>query len=85
MAEPGQLPYPRIPPSYPGIDHCSACNAFWAIGTDSPAATGYCLRYPPVALFGSHFRQPGEGVPIAESFFPIVLAGWWCREYQAAP
>lgn len=68
-----------MPPTYPGTDHCSMCNAYWPLeGQD----VGYCLRYPPQVRFGSHVKQPGDDVPRAESFYPVVEAGWWCREFK---
>ena len=73
---------PKLPPVYPGEDHCSVCNAFWPIGEEQSPASGYCLRYPPQVRFGTYYGQPGDNIPTAESYYPEVLAGWWCREFQ---
>lgn len=67
----------KIPPTFPGQDHCSACNAYWQLDDEH----GYCLRYPPVVTMGTHVDQPGDNVPQAESLYPEVKAGWWCREF----
>lgn len=73
------------PPDVGRPEKCSLCNAFSPLNADSPALEGFCMRYPPVPRFGSYVGQPGPGVPQVESYFPVVDAGWWCREFSSTP
>ena len=54
------------------VERCWTCKFFNPQGLVK--GRGLCLRYPPKPIITREFDQNG--------FFPIVLAGTWCGEFQ---
>ena len=57
----------------PDDESCAICKFY---------SDPFCMRYPPVPLFGSSFGQAGSGVPKLQVYWPEMKPDAWCGEFS---
>lgn len=76
-------------PAYvlPNLDAacCGFCTAFNP-GANAKGKLGQCRLNPPTVLLVGMSQGPlGQPQPALDSYFPLVLTDWWCRQFERRP
>jgi hypothetical protein len=60
---------------------CGFCAAFNQ-GVNPKSKIGQCRFNPPTVLITGLIQGPLGPQPAFDSYFPLVLPDWWCRQFE---